>query len=81
MSVVILLLLSFLIKNKKRFEFQCNRDMLFLDKAWMVVNITSISHYQFFSRRREELTRIITGKRGLKRNCGVALARGSCITM
>ena len=37
--------------------------------------------HQFFSRRREELTRIITGKRGLKRNCGVALARGSCITM
>ena len=32
--------------------------------------------HQFFSRRREELTRIRTEQRGLKRNCGAALGQG-----
>ena len=31
--------------------------------------------HRFFSRRREELTRITTELRGLKRNCGAALGR------
>ena len=37
--------------------------------------------HQFFSRRREELTRIRTEQRGLKRNCGAALGGGNCFTM
>ena len=32
--------------------------------------------HQFFSRRREELTRITTEQSGLKRNCGAVLDRG-----